>query len=293
MEKKIIAVVGATGLQGNGVVNALLKEGSFYVRALTRNPTKYEGKATDVVQADLTDPESLTHAFKDAYGVFVVTNFWEGADELAQVMNAIEAAKKAKVKHFVWSTLPNVEKISNGQFEVPQFTGKAKIDDLVRNAGFDYCTFVQPPFYFQNFKGHTVPQPQNDGSMGWTLPIDPTKKVIHMADISDLGKVVAGAFLNPEKVGKGSYLSLSAELNSFNDVLEVFQANGKDYRFNYDPAEVFSNFFEGADAVAQLLAYYEAYSYMGPNSDAQIKMAKEIATEPFTPLSEWLKANAV
>lgn len=293
MEKKIIAVVGATGLQGKGVVNALLKEGSFKVRALTRNLNKYEGKADEVVQADLTDLKSLTHAFKEAHGVFVVTNFWEGANELAQATIAIEAAKKANVNHFVWSTLPNVEKISNGQFEVPQFTGKAKIDVLVKDAGFENYTFVQPPFYFQNFKGHTAPQPQQDGSMGWTLPIDPTKKVIHMADISDLGKVVAGAFLNPEKVGKGSYLSLATELNSFNDVLEVFKANGKDYSFNYIPAEVFSNFFEGAEALAQLLAYYEYYSYMGPNSDGQIQMAKEISTEPFTPLNEWIKVNAL
>jgi hypothetical protein len=102
-----------------------------------------------------------------------------------------------------------------------------------------------------------------------------------MADISDLGKVVAGAFLNPEKVGKGSYLSLATELNSFNDVLKVFKANGKDYSFNQVAPEVFSNFFDGAAAVAQLLAYFESYTYMGPNSDAQIQMAKDISTESF------------
>ena len=292
MEKKIIAVVGATGLQGNGVVNALMQEGSFKVRAITRNPKKYQGKADQVVQGDLMDMESLTNAFKDAHGVFVVTNFWEGADEWVQGNIAIEAAKKADVNHFIWSTLPNVEKISNGRFDVPQFTGKAKVDDLVKNAGFAHYTFVQPPFYFQNFKGHTAPQQQQDGSMGWTLPIDPTKKVIHMADISDLGKVVAGAFLNPEKVGNGSYLPLVAELNSFNDVLEAFKANEKKYTFNQVPAEVFSNFFEGAGAVAQLLAYFEAYTYMGPDSEARIQMAKEISTAPFTPLNEWIKVNA-
>ncbi|HEY8959653.1 NmrA/HSCARG family protein [Chitinophaga sp.] len=293
MEKKIIAVVGATGLQGKGVVNALMKEGSFKVRAITRDPNKYQGQADEVAQADLMDPESLINAFKDAHGVFVVTNFWEGADELAQGDIAVKAAKKANVNHFVWSTLPNVEKISNGQFVVPQFTGKAKVDSLVRNAGFANYTFVQPPFYFQNFKGHTAPQQQQDGSIGWMLPIDPNKKVIHMGDISDLGKVVAGAFLNPGKVGKGSYLSLATELNSFNDVLKVFKANGKEYSFNYVPAEVFSSFFEGAGALAQLLAYFESYSYMGPSSDAQIQMAKEISTEPFTPLDEWIKLNAL
>jgi hypothetical protein len=56
---------------------------------------------------------------------------------------------------------------------------------------------------------------------------------------------------------------------------------------------VFSSFFEGAEAVAQLLAYFESYTYMGPNSEAQIQMAKEISTEPFIPLSEWIKLNAL
>jgi uncharacterized protein YbjT (DUF2867 family) len=293
MEKKIIAVVGATGLQGKGVVNALIREGSFKVRAITRNLDKYQGKADEVVQGDLTNLESLTNAFKDAHGVFVVTNFWEGADELAQGNIAVQAAKKANVNHFVWSTLPNVEKISNGQFDVPQFTGKAKVDDLVKQAGFTNYTFVQPPCYFQNLTGQLAPQQQQDGSVGWALPIDPTKKVIHMADISDLGKVVAGVFLNPEKVGKGSYLSLATELNSFNDILKVFKANGREYSFNQVPTEVFSRFFEGATAVAQLLAYFESYTYMGPNSDARIQMAKEISTEPFIPLNEWIKLNAL
>ncbi|OLY94248.1 Uncharacterized conserved protein YbjT, contains NAD(P)-binding and DUF2867 domains [Cnuella takakiae] len=291
MEKKIIAVVGASGLQGSGVVNALKKEGSFNVRAITRNPSKYQGKADEVVQADLMDLASMINAFKGAHGVFVVTNFWEGADEVAQGKIAVEAAKKVKVNHFVWSTLPNVEEISKGRFDVPQFTGKAKVDEVVKNAGFANYTFVQPPCYFQNFKGQLAPQKQPDGSVGWTLPIDPTKKSIHMADINDLGKVVAGAYLHPAKVGSGSYLSLSAALYSFNDILEDFKANGKDYSFHYVPAEVFSSFFEGAAGVAQLLAYYESYTYMGPNSEDQIRMAKEIATEPFVSFNEWIKLN--
>jgi uncharacterized protein YbjT (DUF2867 family) len=291
MEKKTIAVVGATGLQGKGVVNALHKEGSFNVRAITRNPKNYQGKADEVVKGDLTDLESLTNAFKDAHGVFVVTNFWEGADELAQGTIAVEAAKNAHVNHFIWSTLPNVEEISNGQYDVPHFTGKAKVDELVKNAGFVNYTFVQPPFYFQNFTGQLAAQQQQDGSIGWTLPINPTKKVIHMADVSDLGKVVAGAFLNPGKVGKGSYLSLATEINSFNDVLEAFKANGKEYSFNQVPTEVFSSFFEGAGEIAQMLAYFESHTYMGPNSDAQIEMAKEISTEEFTPLNDWIKQN--
>jgi len=291
MEKKIIAVIGATGAQGKGVVNALVKDGTFKVRAITRNPEKYQGRADEVVKGDLTDLDSLLQAFKDAHGVFVVTNFWEGADELAQGKNAVEASKKANVNHFIWSTLPNVEKISKGQFEVPHFTGKAEVDELVKKAGFANYTYVQAPFYFQNLTGQMGAQPQQDGSTGWTLPIDPKKKVIHMADISDLGKVVAGAFLHPEKVGRGSYLSLATELNSFSDVLAVFKANGKTFSFNQVPTEVFSNFFPGAGEIAKMLAYFENYTYMGPGSDDQIQLAKEIATEEFTSLNDWISQN--
>lgn len=291
MEKKIIAVVGATGMQGKGVVNALIKEGTFKVRAITRNPDNYKGNADEVTQGDLTHLKSLTNAFKNVHGVFVVTNFWEGADEVAQGKVAIQAAKDSGVKHFIWSTLPDVEKISNSKFNVPHFTGKAKVDEFIKNAGFENYTFVQPPFYFQNLTGQLGAQPQQDGSVGWTLPIDPTKKVIHMGDINDLGKVVVGALLNPDKTGNGVYLSLASGLYSFNDVLEVFKANGKQYVFNKVPGDVFSSFFEGAGEITQMLAYFEAHTYMGPDSESRIQSAKELASGSLTSLDEWIKQN--
>ncbi len=291
MKNRTIAVVGATGSQGKGVVNALLKEGSFAVRAVSRNPDNYKGNADEVVKGDLTDVALLTEAFKNVYGVFVVTNFWEGADEIAQGKIAIQAANNAGVNHFIWSTLPNVEEVSNSNFDVPHFTGKAKVDEFVKHAGFENFTFVQPPFYYQNFTGQLAAHPQQDGSMGWTLPIDPAKKVIHMSDINDFGKVVAGAFLNPDKVGNGSYLSLATELNSFNDVLDAFKRNGKNYTFNQVPGAVFSTFFDGAGEIAQMLAYFEAHTYMGEKAEKQIQLAQEIATEDFNSLNDWIKQN--
>jgi uncharacterized protein YbjT (DUF2867 family) len=291
MEKKLIVVIGATGSQGKGIVNALANEGSFNVRAITRTPEKYSGKAHEAVYADLNDLQSLKDAFKNAYGVFVVTNFWEGADEIAQAKNAIEAAKATGVQHFIWSTLPDVEIISKAAFEVPHFTGKAKADDLVKSARFKYSTFVQPPFYYQNLVGMLGPQPKQDGTTGWTLPIDPTKKAIHMSDINDLGKVVAGAFLQPEKVGNGNYLAMATELNSFNDILEAYKSNGKEYSFSQVPAELFSTFFEGAKELAEMFGYFEKHTYMGPDSVPQIELAKEVATNKFVTLREWLSQN--
>ena len=52
--KKLIAVVGATGLQGGAVVLALQTNKQFKVRALTRNSAKHSELADEVVQADLS-----------------------------------------------------------------------------------------------------------------------------------------------------------------------------------------------------------------------------------------------
>ncbi len=173
-DRKLIAVFGATGQQGSGVVRALQASGQFKVRALSRNPGKHRQLAEEVVQADLNRPETLNAAIAGADGVFLVTNFREtGTDEFKQATAAVRAAKDAGVKHFVWSTLPNVEAISGGKFDVPHFTGKAKIDRIVKEAGFPHHTFVIAPGYYQNFMGSLGPQKQADGSVGWALPLDP------------------------------------------------------------------------------------------------------------------------
>src|ERR1700756_1667737 len=172
--KKVIAVTGATGQQGGGVVRALQASGEFKVRALARDPDKHRQIAEEVVKGDLDRPETLEAAFKGAYGVFLVTNFREaGANETKQATAAVLAAKNAGVKHFIWSTLPNVEVISEGKFDVPHFTGKAKIDRVVKEAGFAHHTFVIAPGYYQNFVGFLAPHKQPDGSVGWAIPIDP------------------------------------------------------------------------------------------------------------------------
>src|SRR6266853_1458437 len=149
--KKLIAVIGATGHQGGGVVRALQASDQFKVRSLTRNPSKHPNLADEVIEADLNRPETLAAAFKGAHGVFLVTtSSLEGTDERKQGTDAVEAARDAGVRHVVWSTLPDVEAISGGRFHVPHFTNKAKVDRIVKDAGFANHTFTIAPFFYQN-----------------------------------------------------------------------------------------------------------------------------------------------
>jgi uncharacterized protein YbjT (DUF2867 family) len=290
--KKLIAVTGATGQQGGGVVRALQARGQFKVRALSRNPGKHRELADEVVEADLNRPETLKAAFEEAHGVFLVTNFREkGTDELKQATAAVRAAKDAGVKHFVWSTMPNVEAISGGKFDVPHFTGKAKVDRIVKEAGFPRHTFVIAPWYYQNLVGVNAPQKQADGSVGWALPLDPDVRCIHMGDVRELGNIVAGALAHPDEAGNGEYLPLVGDFLSFNEIVETLNRQGHNLSYKQISKETFAASFPGAAEIAEMISYWEAHTYLGSDSSDRIALANKIAGRQPTKFSTWTRLN--
>ena len=290
--EKIIAVIGATGQQGGGVVRALQASGQFKVRALSRNPRKHPNLADEVVEADLNRPETLNSALEGAYGVFLVTNFQEaGANEPRQATAVVHAARKADIRHFVWSTLPDVETISGGKFHVPHFTGKAGIESVVKAAGFLHHTFVVAPFYYQNLVGAFGPQKLPDGSLGWAVPLDPDVRCLHMGDITELGKIVTGAFLRPDRAGNGEYLPLVGDLLSFNEIIETLNRQGHELSVKQVPKELFATFFPGAAEIAEMFSYFQAHTYLGSDSRDRIALANEIAGRQPTRFSTWAHLN--
>jgi uncharacterized protein YbjT (DUF2867 family) len=292
IKEKLIAVVGATGQQGGAIVRGLQARSQFKVRALSRNPDKHRALADEVVRADLNRPETLQAAFEGAYGVFLVTNFGEeGTDEVEQATAAIRAAKDAGVKHFVWSTLPDVEAISGGKFHVPHFTGKAKVDRIVKEAGFANHTFVIAPFYYQNLIGVLAPQKQTDESVGWALPLDPTVRSIHLGDITQIGDIVAGVFAHPDQAGHGEYLPLVGDFMSFNEIVDTLNRRGHNLSFKQVQKEVYAGLFPGAAEIAEMFSYFQTHTYLGSASYDQIALANKIADRLPTKFSAWAQAN--
>jgi len=289
---KLIAVIGATGNQGGAVVRSLQASGQFKVRALSRNPVKHRDLADEVVEADLNRPDTLQPAFAGAHGVFLVTSSaLEGTDEFTQGAAAVRAAKAAGVKHFIWSTLPDVKAISGGKFEVPHFTGKAKVDRVVTEAGFANHTFVIAPFFYQNLAGAMAPQQQADRSMGWALPLDPSVRCIHMGDITELGNTVVGALAHPDQAGNGEYLPLIGDFMSFNEIVDTLNRQGHNFSFTQVPADVFATLFPGAAEIAAMFRYFEAHTYLGSESRDRIALANKIAGEQPTRFSTWARLN--
>ncbi len=292
--KRTIAVAGATGAQGGGVVRALQEHGGYIVRALTRNPAKAAGLADEVVEADFDRPETLRQAFEGVYGVFANTNSFAGpnTDEIAQGKAMVDAAMAAGVTHLIWSTLPNVVEISGGKFQVPHFTNKAQVDGAVEAAGFDYFTFIEPPFYFQNLASPMYPKHAGaDGTPTWRQPMRRDSRSIHMGDITELGHLVVGAFEKPEQAGAGQHLSLAGDLLSWDDIIAVLRRQGHDIAFEEVSAKDWDGQSPWAPGVREMFSYFTAHTYFGPDSSSKVALANAITTRPFTNFDAWAAAN--
>ena len=219
--RKVIAVVGATGAQGGGLVRAILndKNGPFTARAITRNVNSDKAKAladagAEVVAADLDDVKSLKKAFEGAHGAFCVTNFWEHfkpEKEISQARNMAQAAKDAGVKHVIWSTLEDTRKsipLSDdrmptllGKYKVPHFDGKGEADAIFSELGVP-TTFLVTSFYWENFIYFGMgPKKGADGKLAITLPLG-NKKLASIAS-EDIGKTAYAIFEDgAEMIGK-------------------------------------------------------------------------------------------
>ncbi|HSA63570.1 MAG TPA: NmrA/HSCARG family protein, partial [Nitrospira sp.] len=218
-DKKLIAVVGATGAQGGGLVRALARDGTFAIRALTRNVTSDKAQAlatlgATVVAADLDDIESLKRAFDGAYGAFCLTNYWEHFSperELAQARAQARAAKHAGLQHVIWSTLEDTRRwVPLGdnrmptlmeKYKVPHFDAKGEANAEFTSLGVP-TTLFHTSFYWENLIYFGAgPKKGPDGKLAITMPMA-DKKLPGIA-VEDIGKCALGLFKRgSEFIGK-------------------------------------------------------------------------------------------
>lgn len=300
MASKVIAVIGGTGAQGGGVVDALLAGGDAKVRVLSRNPQSDASKAlaargVEVVKGDLLEPSTLGKALEGAEGAFLVTNFWDPTQQAKEHevgVAAVKAARSAGVRHFVWSTLPDVERFTKGGLHVVHFTGKAKVDAAVTAAGFERYTFVEAPMYFQNFLTMMGPQPLPGGGRGWAVPMDPAKRCIHAGDVHEVGKAVAAAFRSTkEACPNGTYVGVCGGTYSWNDFVATLNDQGHQLSVAQVPPEVYDGFYPGAKEMREMFQWFEQQTYFGPDHEKHIAAARALVPGGFTSFADWAKAN--
>jgi len=278
-EKKIIAVVGATGAQGGGLVRAILadKSGAFAARAITRDPNSDKAKAlraagAEVVAGDSDKPETLGAAFRGAYGAFLVTNFWEhfsAPRELTQAQNLARAAKAAGLQHVIWSTLEDTRKwvpladdrmpTLHGNYKVPHFDAKGEADATFKELGVP-TTFLLTAFYWENLIYFGMgPQRGPDGTLAITMPMD-DKKLPSIA-VEDIGKAALGIFKRGKEFINKTVGIAGEHMTGAEMARGLTRSLGQEVRYNNVPPEVFRSFgFPGADDLGNMFQFNRDFS---------------------------------
>ncbi len=308
-EKKVIAVVGATGAQGGGLVRAILNDpnGGYTARAITRDVKSEKAKAlaklgAEVVAADVNDVESLKRAFKGAYGAYCVTFFWADLspeNEIAQGTNMARAAKDARVKHAIWSTFEDTRKVIPltdnrmptlmGKYKVAHFDAKSEVDHVFTDLGVP-TTFLLTSFYWENliYFG-SGPKKGPDGTLALTFPMG-QKKLPGIAS-DDIGKCAYGIFKNGRDF-IGKTVGVAGEhLTGMQMAAALSKALGRQVRYNDVPADVYRSFgFPGAEDMGNMFQFKRDFddAFCGARS-LEVSRKLNPALQTF---DTWLEKNS-
>ena len=282
MGKKIVSVVGATGAQGGSVIDALLKEGSYSIRAITRNPQSENAKSLaakgiEVIKADVNDLASLETAFQGSYAIYAVTNFFEpfsqyGPQKAVEVeseqgMNiAKAAASTSTLQHYIWSTLPNGMKISGGKYLIPHFEAKNKVDDFIRGDAsllakttFLWVTFYATNYYFPMYTPYYIP---TAGKYIQILPTSPSVPVMTIGDAQkNVGVFVRAILSNPDKTLHGKFVLAYVEETTAGAMLQTWgKAQDKQVQYLQVDEKTFNNIWPmWAEEMGVMMQFWEDF----------------------------------
>lgn len=284
-EKKLIAIMGATGAQGGATVKAFngldaAEKDLYELRAITRDPESDKAKAIaplvkEVVKADGDSLEEMTKAFEGCYGAFIVTNFWQDMNvkhEMDTMRNCLNAAKAAGVKHICLSSLDDCRELINkaenkdtwkllgdeslGMY-VPHFDGKGQVMNEYANSGLP-ITNLLTTFYYENFIYFGMgPAKHGDGPHAITFPMGDAKKA--MVSVADIGKAACAILRDPSTIGKT--LGVTSDIMTYKEVADTFsKVLGVPVVYNDVPTEVYASFgFPGADDLANMFRYEKEF----------------------------------
>lgn len=256
-----ILVIGATGTQGGAVADHLLDE-DVTVYALTRNAESdaarsLEESGAEVVEGNLDETDTLEAAMDEVEGVFCVTNFWEhGYDtEVQHGKNAIDAAVKSEVEHFVFSSVGGAERDTG----ISHFDSKWEIEQYLEESGLN-ATVVRPVFFMQNLEGN------REEVMGGTLTLAMERHVpLQMLDIDDLGAFVAQIFTDPERYIGEDFELASDELTLTATAIRMADVTDVDVTAQHvSPADLEEIMEQGGEEYRVMFEWFNEHGYESP-----------------------------
>lgn len=232
---KTILVLGATGMQGGAVVQSLLRRGAT-VRGVTRRPEGARGVALQaagvaLVSASMSDEDALAEGMAGADGVFALTTPFEGGpdDELLQGRAMINAASRAGVSHFVFSSVGSADDATG----VPHFESKFEVEQVLQQSGLNH-TILRPVYFMENILSKATVQKLGEGT--FALPMSP-ERALQQVCAPDYGEVVAEVLLSAERFAGRAIDVASDELTGEHEAQTLAAVLGHEVAYKELPSD--------------------------------------------------------
>src|SRR5262249_23725509 len=278
---RIVLVTGATGRQGGSVIRHMHPKG-WKLRALTRDPDspaaqKLVCMGIEVVKGDLENPVALEPATRGVYGIYSVQDFWAvGANrEVQQGKNLADAAKKAGVEHFVYSSAGGAERNSG----IDHWESKWEIENHIRELGLP-ATMIRPAAFMENYYIDQVELGILKGKL-----LDPIRgdKPYQTIASSDIGAFVALAFERPREF-IGAALEIAASELTNPEAAQVFsRVLGKPVKFQKLPMPMVRLFLG-----KEFYQMFRWFNQAGFNANIP-ELRRKYPEVPLQTLEEWLR----
>ncbi|KAI9676019.1 MAG: hypothetical protein M1817_000762 [Caeruleum heppii] len=288
MPNKTIVIVNSTGRQAASLARVASAVG-YTVRAQLRSTEGLvaqeleELSNVDLVEGPLEDKRLVSNLFVGAQLAFINTTFW--GDEVAIGRSLADAAKKAGIKHYVYSSMPDHSIYNKGWPGLPLWSAKFTVENYVRQIGLP-ATFVYAGIYNNNFT--SLPYPlfcmdlQKDGSFQWTAPFDPNIPLPWLDAEHDVGPAVLQLFKDGPRRWSGHRIALAFEHLTPLQVCQLFsRALSRRVKYVQErPIEIRvsipTGYREQLEGISVLFGDHKA-PYFGPDLEAKaLEEAREL-----------------
>ncbi|KAJ7744036.1 NAD(P)-binding protein [Mycena maculata] len=302
--KKLILVIGATGAQGNAVIDALLvpdvdgQPSPYTVRALTRDPSnpfaqELSKRGVECVKGSFMDYAAVGRALDGAYGAWVNTDgFTVGEmEEIYAGMRIYEVAKRVpSLRHYVWSNIRYVlkKKDFDPAYAADHMNAKGRVGEWLSvqpSALDDELTWSQLTTgpYMDMLKGGMF-SPLNvrkDGTVVFASPLGDAH--VPLIALKDLGWWARYIFDHRTQTS-GRDLSVCSELVHWDDLVKAFtKVTGKPAVYKRLTMDEFFSVFdaEKLDApIANTKKRGDGSKTIRQNFEAFLRVLRDDVTSP-------------
>ena len=280
--KPLITIVGVLGKQGRSAARTLLQSGRYRVRGLTRRVDSPEalslakqGAELVNVPLDLGYKQDFVEAFRGSDGVFMMTPgiVPPATHETELGKQMADAAIEAGVRHIIFSSLENVDEITEGKKFAPHFTDKAKIEEYIRMLPVT-SSFIYMAFFYTNLMEFYPPTRKGD-TFVFPIYLPEDFRAPFVDPLTATGPAVLEIFSNPgQYAGKslpviGNIISPQEMVDTFTRVTGLKAAHSSAFT-RKDFLHHFPEFSPNEDLVREIIGmaeYAVEYGYFRKDRD--------------------------